>query len=74
MKESACHDILPSPGWIDRACGHILGTPAGLQSFRKAVSAVMDDLKLYDSIIDNLHLLSLCVLYVNNWLITCIVN
>ena len=42
------------------------GHPCRVKSFRKAMSAVMDDLELYDSIIDNLHLLSLCLLYVNN--------
>ena len=65
MKESASRDIHLSQ--VDRSCvwAH-LGTPAGLQSFRKAVSTVMDGLELYDSIIDNLHMLLLCLLYANN--------
>ena len=37
------------------------GHPCRVKSFRKAVSAVMDDLELYDSTIDNLHLL-----FINN--------
>ncbi len=40
------------------------------KSFRKAVSTVMDDLELFNSIIDNLHL----ILVVNNLLIICVVN
>ena len=37
----------------------LLVHPYRVKSFRKAVSAVMDDLNIIDSIIDNSHLINL---------------
>jgi hypothetical protein len=62
VKESVSHDLLPVHHWKcanRRHQGVImrLGTfehPCRVKSFRKAVSAVMDDLELYYSIIEQL--------------------
>jgi hypothetical protein len=60
VKESASHDLLPAhhrkcanhrhQGVI--VCLGTFGHPYRVKSFQKAVSAVMDDLELYYSIIE----------------------
>jgi hypothetical protein len=60
VKESASHDLLPAHHWKCANCRHqgvivhlgTFGHPCRVKSFRKAVSAVMDDLELYYSFIE----------------------
>jgi hypothetical protein len=62
VKESASRDLLPVHHWKCANRRHqgvivrlgIFGHPCRVKSFRKAVSAVMDDLELFYSIIEQL--------------------